>query len=93
MQNETAFKLRIRPKITAIPNSIFFKIQQRAVRGVPDLIGCINGKFVALELKVDKHRADPLQAHYLKKIAESGGISFLVTPENFEEVYQQLRQL
>jgi penicillin-binding protein-related factor A (putative recombinase) len=93
MQAESRFKLLVRPKITAIPNSIFFKIQQRSLRGIPDLIGVINGRFVAIELKVQGNRADPLQMHYLKKIAEAGGLSFVMHPENVEEVLTQLRAL
>lgn len=94
MQLETKFKNKIRPLLNAIPNSIWFKIQQVSLRGVPDFLGCINGRFVALELKKDsKSRPTPLQVKVLLDITKAGGYSWIVCPENFEEIYAQLREI
>ena len=47
--------------------------------GEPDIVGCYNGRFYALELKKDQDaRASALQLHKLKKIKECGGISMKV---------------
>ena len=43
--------------------------------GVPDLLACIDGKFVGIEVKrpETKGRVSKLQAHNLSKIKEAGG--------------------
>lgn len=90
---ETKFKLRIRTKLNAIPNSFWTKVQQVTLRGTPDFVGCINGTFVALELKVGDNKADPLQAYYLKQIKGAGGIALVLTPENEFDVFHILGEL
>ena len=91
---ETLFKERIRPKLKKIPHSWWEKIQQVGIRGTPDFLGCVCGVFVALELKKDeKSKIDPLQVHKLKLIANAGGVAFVVSPENWEEVYAELLAL
>lgn len=91
---ETVFKNRIRPLLDALPNSWWFKTQQVSLRGIPDMIGCLNGQFVALELKKDaKAPIGKLQVHILEKIADAGGFSAVVYPENWEEIYGVLRKM
>jgi hypothetical protein len=91
---ETVFKDRIRPKLKAIPNSWWEKIQQVVIRGTPDFIGVINGVFIALELKKDENEnPEPLQLHKLKLIERAGGKAYVVSPENWESVYQELLEL
>lgn len=91
---ETVFKDRIRPHLNALPNSWFVKVQQRGIRGTPDLLGCVNGLFVALELK-ESHRAriDALQIYTLEMIRKCGGNALVVCPENWEEVHELLKIL
>ena len=52
-------------------------------RGVPDLIYCVAGLFVAVEVKAPgaKSRVTELQARQLQGIAEAGGLSFVVYDE------------
>lgn len=91
---ETKFKDRIRPRLKAIPNSWWEKIQQVVIRGTPDIIGCVNGTFVAIELKKDpKAHIDELQVHKLKLIEKAGGRSYITYPENWEKVYNELLKL
>lgn len=87
---ETKFKTRIRPLLNAIPSSWWVKAQFIAIRGIPDFIGCINGYFVALELKVDD-RESKLQGWVLDRIKRAGGVAFVVTPENWPDVFHQLK--
>lgn len=93
-KEETVFKNRIRPKLNALPNSWWVKIQQVVIRGTPDFLGCVNGTMVALELKKDDvSKISTLQSHNLSKIKKSGGISFIVTPSNWDKVYSELLSL
>ena len=43
--------------------------------GVPDLVGCCNGKFFAIECKAGKGKTTALQDNELRKIKEAGGIA------------------
>lgn len=52
--------------------------------GIPDILACINGKFVGMELKGDGGRPKLLQLKKLKQIREAGGIGVLLYPEDFE---------
>jgi len=49
-------------------------------RGVPDIICCVNGSFVALEVKRPGHsRLTDLQALTIERIREAGGVAEVVT--------------
>lgn len=50
--------------------------------GVPDLVGCVEGRFFALEVKEPGEEPTKLQAETMKKIRLAGGTSYPVeTPE------------
>lgn len=53
--------------------------------GVPDLLACVNGFFVAIEVKASNGRPSELQLYNRRKIRESGGISIILYPEQFED--------
>lgn len=55
---------------------------QRA--GIPDLIACVNGRFVAIEVKGESGRPSELQKYELDQIKKSNGIGFLLYPKDFE---------
>ncbi len=47
--------------------------------GVPDIIACHHGRFIAIEVKQPGNKPTELQKHHLAKIAESGGITLIAT--------------
>ncbi len=53
--------------------------------GIPDLLCCINGHFVAIELKGTNGTATELQKYNIKKINESGGIGLILYPKDFRK--------
>lgn len=57
------------------------KVIQASKAGVPDLLACINGRFVGLEVKKpDKVKnTSKLQVYNLEKIKESGGRGYIVS--------------
>ena len=93
MKPETRFTAVVKQRLNTIPNSWWVKIQLVALRGIPDFLGCMRGKFVALELKVGNNKPTMLQAFVIKKIQEAGGYAKVVTPENLEEVLKELECL
>lgn len=48
--------------------------------GIPDIIGCVEGRFVALEVKSPdgNHPVTELQEHTLKEITEAEGLAAVV---------------
>ena len=71
----------------------------KSIRGIPDIVGVINGVFVGLELKKSKAEAAKktgrivLQGHRLIQIRNAGGYGEFVYPENWEEVHRELSDL
>lgn len=49
------------------------------VSGIPDIICCYKGKFMAFEVKTTQGRLSKLQEITIKRINESGGMAFKVT--------------
>ena len=57
--------------------------------GVPDRIFCINGRFVAIEVKREKmFKIGPKQLEHQDKIRNAGGISIIA--HSWEEVKKEL---
>lgn len=83
-------------ELTAIPKSFWFRPPTKTLRGIPDIIGCLNGHFIALELKLDRARADKtreaLQKYVLSKIEKAGApiCEFRVTPSTWPNVFRKL---
>lgn len=58
--------------------------------GTPDVICCLNGRFIGFEVKTDKGITSSLQEHHLELIKKSGGISAVV--RSVDEVKQILKK-
>lgn len=52
--------------------------------GVPDILCCVNGKFLAIEVKGDGGRPSPLQLHNIEQIEAAGGHAVVLYPNDFE---------
>ena len=46
--------------------------------GIPDIICCIEGRFVGFEVKNEKGKPTKLQESMIRKITDSGGIAMVV---------------
>ena len=46
--------------------------------GIPDIIVCFKGRFLALECKVGRNTPTLLQAQTIRKITDAGGIAAVV---------------
>lgn len=53
--------------------------------GVPDILACVAGVFVGVELKTEIGKVSELQKYNLKKITDSGGVSIVLRPSGLEE--------
>jgi hypothetical protein len=53
--------------------------------GIPDILACVNGYFVAIEVKAEKGEPSELQLWNQNKIRESGGIDIILYPSQWED--------
>lgn len=51
--------------------------------GIPDLLCCVNGNFVAIELKAENGKTSELQDHQLSEINNAGGWGIVLKPSGF----------
>ena len=61
--------------------------------GVPDILACVNGRFVAIEVKAQNGKPSDLQVYNIKKIREAGGISIILYPDGFEAFKHLIHKL
>ena len=69
------------------------KIQQVSINGTADILACLNGRFIALELKSAEGKVSPIQTYNIKNVKKSGGLAYIVTPEDWPTVYKFLKLL
>jgi len=46
--------------------------------GTPDILSCINGQFVGIEVKIGKNEATKIQEHRIKQIKEANGHGIVI---------------
>ncbi len=68
------------------------KVIQATKAGVPDVLACINGKFVGIECKTPKTKSNvsDLQKYNLDKISKAGGIAIVYYGQDLEEFYETI---
>jgi hypothetical protein len=88
---------KIRDYLDKQPNTYHFVKEAKNIRGIPDLIVCKKGTFIALEVKRSaaelKKPGAKLQAYNIKKITEAGGFAYFIFPENMEEILSIINKL
>lgn len=53
--------------------------------GIPDILCCINGYFVGVEVKAQNGTPSEIQLFNIKKINTAGGFAFVLYPSAFEQ--------
>lgn len=77
-QTEKAIQTKILKYLSTVPECYYFKTIATNRRGVPDIIVCYRGLFVAFEVKSSKGIASALQLYNCRKIDEANGIVRIV---------------
>jgi hypothetical protein len=91
-QPESRLVKRIRERLVKEHGGFWFKVWGGAfqVSGIPDLIGCCHGLFIAFEVKTDTGRVRPLQEWTIDEIRKWGGLAEVVrSPEEAIEYLEQ----
>lgn len=60
--------------------------------GVPDIVCCYNGLFLAIECKAGSNKPTALQERELKKIQDAYGVAMVVSETNLHDVENFLIQ-
>lgn len=93
-KKETLFRENsVKPFLQHLANSHWFSIQQITLRGHPDIVGCVNGWFVGIEIKDVGEVPRALQKYHLDKIEKAGGIAISTSKENWDQVKELLNDL
>ena len=81
MPTEKTITKNIQVWLKQQPGVFFYKVHGDPFQtaGLPDLILCVSGRFVGLEVKQPGKKPTPLQTRTLEKIKEAGGASAIVT--------------
>ena len=75
------------------PGCIVLKNDANLRQGFPDLTVLYRDRFVVLECKKSENEAfEPNQEYYLNHIEQSGGHSFVIYPENKDEVLHEVQR-
>lgn len=56
--------------------------------GVPDIICCYNGRFLAIECKAGGNKTTALQDKNIQRIRECGGTALVINEDNLEDVHE-----
>lgn len=84
---------KISEYLKTVPSLFFWKEHggQYGTAGIPDIIVCYKGKFIAFECKVGNNKPTVLQAITLRQILKAGGYALVV--RTLEEVRQVITAL
>jgi len=63
--------------------------------GVPDIVACVNGRFLGIEVKADAKKRGPtaLQQKNLRQINETGGVGVVIDANNLDELSEVMERL
>jgi Holliday junction resolvase len=91
MTPEAKVKAKVRKLLDELRIYYFFPATHGYGRsGVPDIIGCFLGLFVAIECKAGKGKLTALQEREIESIKEAGGFAFVAREDNTDELRRLL---
>jgi Holliday junction resolvase len=61
--------------------------------GVPDIIACVNGRFLAIECKAGGNKPTALQVREIENIRAANGVAVVANEENWDEVRPLVREM
>jgi len=61
--------------------------------GVPDVVACVNGNFLAIECKAGKGKTTALQDRELAAIRSAGGTALIINEANIGDLQEAINEL
>lgn len=92
-QSEKSFRKKVCEDLSTLPDCWVESIQQVGIRGTPDLIVCLRGHFIGLEIKKEGGVVAPLQKYKLDQITKAKGYGAAVRPSNWPEIFSHLKRM
>ena len=77
-------------KFLELHNHYYIKVHGSVYQkvGTPDILGCIDGRFVGIEVKQENGRPSTIQIEIIEKIKKTGGLALIVYSfEDFKQFY------
>ena len=98
MKRKVKPEAKVKKQCKAVLDSIgayyFFPIASAMGRaGVPDIIGCYNGRFFGIECKAGGNKTTGLQDAQLAKITAAGGVAMIINENNIDDILHKLGEL
>ena len=77
---ESELITKIKNYLKTVPDCFYWKEHggQYGTAGIPDIIVCYRGRFIAFEVKVGNNQPTVLQALTIRKIIKAGGYALVV---------------
>ena len=89
---EGKVKARLKKHLDAMGIYHFSPFQAGMGRaGVPDIIGCYRGMFVAFECKAGKNKPTALQEREMNAIRTAKGLAFVINEDNVDNIQELLQ--
>lgn len=86
MAAEKTFENKVKKYIEAHDGwQVKFFANRMTKNGIPDVLACINGYFVAVEVKAENGKPSELQKYTVRKINEVGGCAMILYPDQYEK--------
>ena len=88
---EAKVKKKVKDYLTA--RGIYFTMPFTAgfgANGVPDILVCHEGKFIAIECKANGNKPTALQGEHMKRIQRGGGTAVVVDERNVDTMLEGL---
>ena len=85
--NEAWVKKKVVDYLKSLGVYYFFPVASGYMRnGVPDIVCCIKGRFVAIECKAGKNKTTAIQDKNIEQIRLNGGVAIVVNEDNLDEM-------
>ena len=94
MASEKLFENKIKAYLKSI-GAYFIKTHgdRFSKVGTPDILACVNGHFVAVEVKAANGKPSELQLYHIEQIKKAGGCAEILYPKDFENFKKTMSNL
>lgn len=84
---EAKVKKKVVEQLKSIGAYYFYPVTSGyGASGVPDIVGCFEGRFFGIECKAGKNKPTVLQQKHLDDIKHKGGIAVVINEDNIKDI-------
>ena len=87
MTPEARVKAKVKDKLKALDAYFFMPATGGyGASGVPDIVACLNGRFIGIECKAGDNKPTALQEKNLQAITQNGGIALVINEASVDKL-------